>query len=178
MCTRVYTAQHKGTQQSTLQKDGLLDDLVTHWRSMVRKRRIVFWSIAHHSSNNEWLLYAMMVRSQNTFFVETTVFSALSIRGLWLHTWFKVLVKHYFSPRFIYVEVGHPGSESDGGIFSRSTLQKNVLLGALGLPPMSPVGNEGPLPYFFVGDEAFPLKEYMMRPYPRRSKLRVYEWNA
>ncbi|KAH7961710.1 hypothetical protein HPB52_011561 [Rhipicephalus sanguineus] len=71
--------------------------------------------------------------------------------------------------RFIYVEVGHPGSESDGGIFSRSTLQKNVLLGALGLPPMSPVGNEGPLPYFFVGDEAFPLKEYMMRPYPRRT---------
>ncbi|XP_049275501.1 uncharacterized protein LOC125759998 [Rhipicephalus sanguineus] len=77
--------------------------------------------------------------------------------------------------RFIYVEVGHPGSESDGGIFSRSTLQKNVLLGALGLPPMSPVGNEGPLPYFFIGYEAFPLKEYMMRPYPRRSKLRVYE---
>ncbi|XP_037515884.1 uncharacterized protein LOC119393136 [Rhipicephalus sanguineus] len=34
---------------------------------------------------------------------------------------------------------------------------------------MSPVGNEGPLPYFFVGDEAFPLKEYMMRPYPRRT---------
>ncbi|KAH7968324.1 hypothetical protein HPB52_007859 [Rhipicephalus sanguineus] len=68
---------------------------------------------------------------------------------------------------FIYVEVGHPGSESDGRIFSRSTLPKNILLGALGLPPMSHVGNEGPLPYFFVGDEAFPLKEYMKSALPK-----------
>ncbi|KAL3183883.1 hypothetical protein MRX96_033397 [Rhipicephalus microplus] len=41
--------------------------------------------------------------------------------------------------------------------------------GALGLPPVSTVGNEGPLPYFFLGDEAFPLKEYVMRPYARRT---------
>ncbi|KAL3246150.1 hypothetical protein MRX96_057886 [Rhipicephalus microplus] len=31
------------------------------------------------------------------------------------------------------------------------------------------MGNEGPLPYVFVGDEAFPLKEYVMRPYARRT---------
>ncbi|KAL3171909.1 hypothetical protein MRX96_013489 [Rhipicephalus microplus] len=71
--------------------------------------------------------------------------------------------------RFIYVEVGHSGSESDGGIFSRCNLQKNILQGALGLPPVSTVGNEGPLPYFFVSDEAFPLKEHVMRPYARRT---------
>ncbi|XP_075725952.1 uncharacterized protein LOC142767672 [Rhipicephalus microplus] len=74
-----------------------------------------------------------------------------------------------FAPRFIYVEVQHSGSESDGGIFSRCNLQKNILQGALGLPPVSTVGNEGPLPYFFLGDEAFPLKEYVMRPYARRT---------
>ncbi|KAL3209006.1 hypothetical protein MRX96_038386 [Rhipicephalus microplus] len=71
--------------------------------------------------------------------------------------------------RFIYMEVWHSGSESDGGIFCRCNLQKNILQGALGLPPVSTVGDEGPLPYFFVGDEAFPLKEYVMRPYARRT---------
>ncbi|KAL3179541.1 hypothetical protein MRX96_037925 [Rhipicephalus microplus] len=71
--------------------------------------------------------------------------------------------------RFIYVDVGHSGSDSDGGIFSSCDLQKNILPRALGLPPVSTVGNEGPLPYFFVGDEAFPLKEYMMWPYARRT---------
>ncbi|KAL3224737.1 hypothetical protein MRX96_049420 [Rhipicephalus microplus] len=71
--------------------------------------------------------------------------------------------------RFIYVEVGHSGSESDGGICSRCNLQKIILQGALGLPPVSTVGNEGPLPYFFVGDEAFPLKEHVMRPHARRT---------
>ncbi|KAL3249885.1 hypothetical protein MRX96_055784 [Rhipicephalus microplus] len=40
---------------------------------------------------------------------------------------------------------------------------------ALGLPPTSIVGDEGSLSYFFVGDEAFPLKEYVMRSYARRS---------
>ncbi|XP_075736060.1 uncharacterized protein LOC119161092 [Rhipicephalus microplus] len=31
------------------------------------------------------------------------------------------------------------------------------------------MGNEGPLPYFFVREEAFPLKEYVMGPYARRT---------
>ncbi|KAL3217041.1 hypothetical protein MRX96_051082 [Rhipicephalus microplus] len=77
----------------------------------------------------------------------------------------------YAQYRFIYVEVGHSGSESDGRDFlPLQSPKKNVLQGALGLPPVSTVGNEGPLPYFFVGDEAFPLKQYVMRPYARRSR--------
>lgn len=75
-----------------------------------------------------------------------------------------------FLCRFLYVEIGHSGSESDGGIFSRSTLQNEIISGTLGLPPPRTVGSEGLLPYFLVGDEAFPLKDYMMRPYPRRSR--------
>nr|XP_054930770.1 uncharacterized protein LOC129386678 [Dermacentor andersoni]XP_054930771.1 uncharacterized protein LOC129386678 [Dermacentor andersoni] len=71
--------------------------------------------------------------------------------------------------RFLYVEIGHSGSESDHGIFPWSTLQKEIARGTLGLPPPRPVGSEGLLPYFLVGDEAFLLKKYMMRPYPRRT---------
>lgn len=32
-----------------------------------------------------------------------------------------------------------------------------------------------PMPYVFVGDEAFPLMEHLMRPYPRRSVTNNYE---
>ncbi|XP_049273627.1 uncharacterized protein LOC119399351 [Rhipicephalus sanguineus] len=70
---------------------------------------------------------------------------------------------------FLYVEVGHNGSESDGGIFSRSKLQPMVDDGTLGVPPAASLGTIGNMPYFFVGDEAFPLKTYMMRPYSKKS---------
>lgn len=31
------------------------------------------------------------------------------------------------------------------------------------------IGTSQPLPYVIVGDEAFPLRENMMRPYPGRN---------
>lgn len=31
----------------------------------------------------------------------------------------------------------------------------------------------GPIPYYAVGDEAFPLLENLMRPYPGRGKKRL-----
>ncbi|XP_040359762.1 protein ALP1-like [Ixodes scapularis] len=71
--------------------------------------------------------------------------------------------------RFLYVEVGHHGSESDGGIFARSKIQQLIVSGEQGLPFPTAVGEEGELPYYLVGDEAFPLKPYLMRPYPRKS---------
>uniref|UniRef100_A0A6B0VBY3 DDE Tnp4 domain-containing protein n=1 Tax=Ixodes ricinus TaxID=34613 RepID=A0A6B0VBY3_IXORI len=71
--------------------------------------------------------------------------------------------------RFLYVEIGHHGSESDGGIFARSELQRRIVADQQGIPPDSDLGNIGTVPYFLVGDEAFPLKKYLMRPYPRKS---------
>ncbi|XP_065297020.1 uncharacterized protein [Dermacentor albipictus] len=69
---------------------------------------------------------------------------------------------------FLYVEIGHHGSESDGGIFSRSNLQAKIIEDSLGVPAPASLGRIGSIPYFFVGDEAFPLKTYMMRPYCRK----------
>ncbi|KAL3220454.1 hypothetical protein MRX96_029857 [Rhipicephalus microplus] len=51
---------------------------------------------------------------------------------------------------FLYVEIGHNGSESDGGIFSRSKLQPLVPNGTLGIPPVACLGSIGNVPYFLL----------------------------
>lgn len=71
--------------------------------------------------------------------------------------------------RFLYVEVGHHGSDSDGGVFGQSKLHEIILSKNEGFPPDAPLGNIGQIPFYLVGDEAFPLKTYLMRPYPRKS---------
>ncbi|XP_054923229.2 uncharacterized protein [Dermacentor andersoni] len=76
--------------------------------------------------------------------------------------------------RFLYVEIGHHGSDSDGGVFSRSRLQEAILSNKQGFLHDAPLGNVGNIPFYLVGDEAFPLKTYMMRPYPRKRKFNLF----
>lgn len=73
--------------------------------------------------------------------------------------------------QFIYLDIGAYGRNSDGGIFSHSSFGKKLIQKKLGLPPKRALpGGEhlGSMPYVFVGDEAFPLNENMMRPFPGR----------
>lgn len=61
------------------------------------------------------------------------------------------------------------GSISDGGVWSNTDLASDLEDNAMLLPDPTPLqGMNMPFPYCFVGDEAFPLTRYMMRPYPRR----------
>lgn len=60
------------------------------------------------------------------------------------------------------------GSISDGGVWNNSELA-NALEHRevqLPLPKMLP-GSDIHFPHVFVADETFPLKPYLMRPYPR-----------
>ena len=42
--------------------------------------------------------------------------------------------------------------------------------GTIDLPDPCPLpGDARPFPYYFIGDEAFPLRQDMMRPYPRKN---------
>lgn len=69
--------------------------------------------------------------------------------------------------KFIYVNVGDLGKNSDAGIYSRSALAERLESNTLNVPlPKELPGTIVRLPYVIVGDEAFPLKTYMMRPYP------------
>ena len=68
--------------------------------------------------------------------------------------------------RFIAIDVGAYGKNSDGGIFSNSNLGKSLKYNKLQIPPGKQLpGSEENLPYVIIGDEAFPLSTYLMRPY-------------
>ena len=70
---------------------------------------------------------------------------------------------------FTLVDIGDAGRHSDGGVFSNSAFGQAMEGGELSLPDTDNIsGISLPLPYFFVGDAAFPLKTYMLRPYPGR----------
>lgn len=71
--------------------------------------------------------------------------------------------------RFLAVDVGGFGSNSDGGIYANSALGQALQAGTLGVPAPCPLPSApelGPVPFVVVADEAFPLKPYLLRPYP------------
>ena len=71
--------------------------------------------------------------------------------------------------KFIYADVGCNGRISDGGVFRNSTLSKAIstkLLSILG--PRTLDDGETEAPYVIVADDAFPLMEILIKPYPFR----------
>lgn len=69
--------------------------------------------------------------------------------------------------KFIAVDIGSYGKNSDGGIFSRSALGRGLENYSLNVPEARILpGMQEPVPYVIVGDEVFPLKPYLLRPYP------------
>lgn len=71
--------------------------------------------------------------------------------------------------RFITVQVGDYGRASDGGVYSGSDLGKGMAAKTLQVPadcPLPGSGQQDDMPYTIVGDAAFPLKTYLMRPFP------------
>lgn len=70
--------------------------------------------------------------------------------------------------RFIAVDIGSYGKNSDGGIFANSKLGKCLARDKLNVPGERKLPNtDTVMPHVIVGDEAFPLKSYLLRPYPK-----------
>ena len=71
--------------------------------------------------------------------------------------------------KFITIDVESVRRFSDGNIFSICVLAKKWNKRTLHfLPPALLHNFEQPLPYVFVGDEALPLSNNLMRPYPKK----------
>jgi len=71
--------------------------------------------------------------------------------------------------KFLWAKIGATGSYSDSGIFNRCSLEPALSYGTIGFPdPDQLPNNDQNTPYFLVGDDAFPLRTYMMKPYSKR----------
>jgi len=68
---------------------------------------------------------------------------------------------------FLYADVGCQGRISDGGVFRNTSLFKKLEKNDLGIPnPNNLPGRNKHVPYVFVADDAFPLKNNLLKPYP------------
>ena len=72
--------------------------------------------------------------------------------------------------RFILINIGEAGRHSDGGVLSNSEFGKALENGSLSIAGPCPLpGSTNSFPYVIVGDEGFPLRMNMLRPYPGRN---------
>lgn len=70
------------------------------------------------------------------------------------------------------MDIGAYGQRSDGGIFTHSVIGQSFHNKQMNLPEPEPITSDGQsLPYVLVGDEAFQLSDYLLRPYPGRENL-------
>ncbi|KAJ4934991.1 hypothetical protein JOQ06_007770 [Pogonophryne albipinna] len=70
--------------------------------------------------------------------------------------------------RFRVIQVGDFGRTSDGGVYAGSVLGKGMETKTLHVPTSTSLpgaAHLGEMPFVMVGDAAFPLKLYLMRPY-------------
>lgn len=72
--------------------------------------------------------------------------------------------------KFLYVDVGANGSCSNAGIFKDSEFYTALEERAATLPPPEPLPDDDhPVPCFFVADDVFALKDWMMKLYATRN---------
>lgn len=68
---------------------------------------------------------------------------------------------------FIMIDVGGYGRNSDGGIFEESVIGQKFKREEFNIPDDKPLpGQAEPSPHVLVGDQAFALSTYLLRPYP------------
>uniref|UniRef100_A0A182IEP8 DDE Tnp4 domain-containing protein n=1 Tax=Anopheles arabiensis TaxID=7173 RepID=A0A182IEP8_ANOAR len=68
---------------------------------------------------------------------------------------------------FMYADIGAKGRISDGGVFKNSMLHKKLERNELGIPSPAPLYQTSRIlvPYMLLGDKAFPLTKYCLRPF-------------
>lgn len=72
--------------------------------------------------------------------------------------------------KFLWVDLGANGSASDCQVFNHGELKEAIEDGSIGFPEADEMPyDDWPMNYFIVGDDAFPLRPWLMKPYSRRN---------
>ena len=72
--------------------------------------------------------------------------------------------------KFLWANIGADGSNSDAALFLASTLRHSLQEGTLGLSHSDPLpADDRNTPCFILGDDAFPLREWLQKPYALRN---------
>lgn len=72
--------------------------------------------------------------------------------------------------QFLYCDIGCNGRVSDGGVFRSCSLNEAMEKRTINFPDPKPApGDERPVNFYIVADEAFPLRENLMKPFAQRS---------
>lgn len=67
---------------------------------------------------------------------------------------------------FSYIDIGYQGRTCDGGVFRNTSLHKKLEQNELNIPKDEPLPSKTEMmPYVFIGDGAFALSKYTMKPY-------------
>lgn len=71
--------------------------------------------------------------------------------------------------KFVAIDVGDYGRNSDGRVLANSNFGKALNTGNIDLPEPRPLpGDTTEIPYYFLADEAFPLRKNIMKPFSRK----------
>lgn len=74
--------------------------------------------------------------------------------------------------RYLYIDVGGYGSQSDGGTFKASLFYKALIKKKLNIPsPAKLPGLEVRTPFYFLGDGAYSLMPNLMKPFPGKKRI-------
>lgn len=74
--------------------------------------------------------------------------------------------------KFITVDIGAYGRQSDSGVFSETNVYHCLETDSFNLPPSRELTNTNIMtPFVLLGDQGYPLKKYLMRPYPSHNNL-------
>ncbi|MEW8542126.1 MAG: transposase family protein [Candidatus Thiodiazotropha sp.] len=72
--------------------------------------------------------------------------------------------------KILWVDVGANGASSDAQVFNSSDLKEAIEDGSIGFPDADNLpGDDRPMPYFIIGDDAFSLRTWLMKPYSKRN---------
>jgi hypothetical protein len=74
--------------------------------------------------------------------------------------------------RFIFIDIGAYGKQSDGGTFSDSTFYHFLENSKSSLPkPANFEGSGTEISFIILGDREYPLKTYLMKPFARKDVM-------